>query len=153
MVEDIALWCDSRAFRPVRIHEVHWLDWDHDYDVAAATFPPNGLSRADWFRVRELGFDYCVVMEGDEAVSRAAVWRGVPHADRRWEVAAVWTREDRRSRGMAQSTVSFVSEYILASGRVATLHTHPDNEAMLRAASSVGFKVVNAAEDAQWLSE
>jgi hypothetical protein len=53
---------------------------------------------------------------------------------------------------MAQSTVSFVSEYILSSGRVATLHTQPTNEAMIHAASVVGFIATKVDEDAPWLT-
>ena len=145
-VEDLSLVCDAQAFCPVLEHTVRWLDWDDDYQIATTAFQRDGLSREDWSRVRGLGFEYCAVLEGDQAVARAAVWRGVPSADRRWEVAAVWTREDRRGCGMAKSTVSFVSEHILATGRVATLHTQPTNVAMLRAATSVGFKVVESHE-------
>jgi predicted GNAT family acetyltransferase len=40
---------------------------------------------------------------------------------------------------MAKATVSFVTQEILAAGRIATLHTQPSNVAMLSAARSVGF--------------
>ena len=150
--EDLSLWCDAHAFQPVREYDVRWLDWDHDYELAATAFPTKGLSRADWLAVREIGFTYCAVVEGERALSRAAVWRGVPYGDHGWEVAAVWTCEDRRGRGLARSTVSFVTECVIANDRVATLHTPPTNAAMLRAARSVGFEVVTSGEIERRLS-
>ncbi len=141
-VEDLSLWCDSDAFRPVLMHSVRWLDWDLDFDLAAAmSFRSGELSHEDWLSARARGFEYCAVIEEGSAVARAAVWR---YSEERWEVAAVWTRGDRRNRGMAKSTVSFATASILDAGRLATLHAQPTNSAMLRAATSVGFRIRDA---------
>ena len=61
----------------------------------------------------------------------AAEWR---YADDAWEAAAVSTLESHRRRGYGKRVVAFVTAHILASGRLATCHTAPDNLAMLRTA-------------------
>ncbi len=136
-LEDLALWCDARTFSPIRQHPVRWLDWERDFELAVGL--DESTTRESWLHVRDRGFEYCAVIEGDRALSRAAVWT---YAEDRWEVAAVRTREEFRGRGMAESVVSFVTAHILAQGRVPTLHAQPTNVAMLRAAKAVGFQLV-----------
>ena len=141
--EDLALSCDAGAFRPIGVHHVRWFDWDDDFDLLATTPSSAGETREAWRGTRERGFRYCGIVEDDHAVARAAVW---PYSDDRWEVAAVWTREDRRRRGMAKSVVSFVTASVLDAGRIPTLHTQPTNAAMLRVAAAVGFTIIDPVE-------
>ena len=136
--EDVALWCDANAFTPIQLHPVRWLDWDDDVDLLATTPSTGDGSREDWLGARKRGFTYCAVVEDDRAIARAAVWT---YSDERWEVVAVWTQPDRRDRGMAKSTVSFVAAGIFEAGRTPTLHTQPTNLAMLRVANAVGFTI------------
>ncbi len=133
---DVALWCSFGKFRPVRGRAARWLDWTKDFDLATTAWWSPALTRESWLSARDRGFRYCAVVEEDVVVARAAVWQ---YSDALWEAAAVWTREDRRGRGLAKTTVSFVTGHILVAGRIATLHTQPDNLPMLGAARSVGF--------------
>ena len=65
-----------------------------------------------------------------------SVWR---YSETAWEAAAVRTQPDVCRRGYAKAAVSFVTAYILDSGRRATCTTGSDNLAMQRTARSVGF--------------
>ena len=116
---------------------VRWLDRDADYELARALWPPEfPLSRLDWEDAHRLGYRYCGLLEDRRVVAIAAEWR---YADDAWEAAAVSTLESHRRRGYGKRVVTFVTAHILASGRLATCHTAPDNVAMLRTALSVGY--------------
>ena len=129
--------CSSATFRPQPRYPVRWLDWERDYDLVRTIWPDEvSLSRETWLEARELGYRYCAVVEGTRLLAIAAVWC---YSGTAWEVAAVRTRPDARRRGYAHAVVSFVTAYILDSGRRATCTTGLDNAAMQRTAESVGF--------------
>ena len=127
--------CTGQTFRPRLDYPVRWLDVEQDYELARAywTLP---LTREDWRQFREDGYEYAAVVEEGRIVSLAAAWR---YSDSAWEVAAVSTVPAARRKGYARTVVSFVTAYILASGRKATCLTLRDNLPMQRTAESVGF--------------
>jgi RimJ/RimL family protein N-acetyltransferase len=130
--------CTRATFQPNTSHRVRWLDWERDYDLASTIWPDeHPLDRETWLEARELGYRYCgVVVEGTRLLAIAAVWR---YSETTWEVAAVRTQPDARRRGYSKAAVSFVTAFILDSGRRATCTTGADNLAMQRTAESVGF--------------
>ena len=133
--------CTPATFRPQMRHPVRWLDWEQDDTLARTIWPgEHPLSRETWLEARELGYQYCGVIEGGRLLAIAAVWR---YSATAWEVAAVRTQPDARRRGCAQAVVSFVTAHILDRGRRATCTTGVDNAAMQRTAESVGFTRVN----------
>src|SRR5437867_6382944 len=92
--ESVSMWCDLETFCPTREHDVRWLHRDDDFPLAATAWRARGqeLSREEWLSFHREGYEYCAVVEGAEVLARAAAWR---YSDPRWEVAAVWTRDDR----------------------------------------------------------
>ena len=129
--------CTNETFQPRMPHPVRWLDWYEDYELARTMWPESlPLTRETWLEARELGYTYCGAIAGGEIEAIAAVWR---YSETAWDVAAVRTRTESRRCGYARSVVSFVTAYILASGRLATCSTNRDNLAMQRTAESVGF--------------
>jgi predicted GNAT family acetyltransferase len=124
---------------------VRWLDWDQDYPLARAFWPPDfPLTQEVWEEARALGYRYYAIVEGDEIASIAAEWR---YSDEAWDVAAIVTAPAYRRQGYAKSVVSFVTGQILEAGRVATCTTQHDNIAMIRTAESVGFQVEESAKE------
>jgi ribosomal protein S18 acetylase RimI-like enzyme len=140
----VRLRCTREQFRPSASDRVRWLDWDRDYVLASAFWPPDlPLTRETWDEARVLGYHYCAIVEDDKVASIAAEWR---YADDAWEVAAVGTAPAYRRRGYARSVVSFVTAQILDAGRVATCTTGCENIAMVRTAESVGFQIEESAQ-------
>lgn len=138
--KEVRLICTKETFQPWPSTIVRWLDWEEDFAVARNSGwqdPP--LSRQEWEQARAQGFAYAAAFKGDRIVAVAAVWR---RSDYEWEVAAVGTNPEFRRHGHGRTVVSFVTAYILDSGRVATCGTRADNVAMIRTAESVGFQIV-----------
>ncbi len=134
----MGLVCDPKTFRPVDHSGVRWLDTERDYPLAAEFWPREiGLSLQDWQDARNQGYRYCAIVEGGRIVSLGAVWK---YSRDRWEVAAIRTAPEFRGRGYAKRIVSFVTEHILASGRVPTCTVSAENVAMIRVVESVGFR-------------
>jgi GNAT superfamily N-acetyltransferase len=133
----VALTCTWETFCPHDDPRVRWLDWEADFALAQSMWPPESpLTLAVWNEARTLGYRYCALIEAQQAVALAAVWR---YSDDAWEAAAVRTRPEFRRRGYGRAVVSFVTAHILAAGRVATCHTGADNAAMIGTAERVGF--------------
>jgi predicted GNAT family acetyltransferase len=128
--------CTAETFRPDTRYPVRWLDVEDDYDLVRA-FWPGDLSRDEWRSFKDMGYTYAAVIENGAIVSIAAVWAD---SDEAWEAAAVSTHPDMRGRGYAKSVVSFITQHILDSGRLATCGTHVTNIAMQRTAERVGFR-------------
>jgi RimJ/RimL family protein N-acetyltransferase len=142
--------CTPATFRPHTRHPVRWLDWERDYALARTIWPDESpLTRETWLEASELGYRYCgaVVEHPAGAVVQhpageprllaiAAVWR---YSETAWEAAAVRTRPDARRRGYAKAVLSFVTAFILDSGRRATCTTGRANLAMQKTAESIGF--------------
>jgi RimJ/RimL family protein N-acetyltransferase len=128
--------CTHEAFKPDTGYPVRWLDVERDYDLVRAFWSKESLLD-EWRSFKCMGYTYAAVIEDDAIVSLAAVWAC---SDSTWEVAAVSTWPSARSKGYAKSVVSFITQHILASGRLATCSTHATNIAMQRTAESVGFQ-------------
>jgi predicted GNAT family acetyltransferase len=134
--------CSKETFRPCPAAGVRWLDWESDSDLARDLWSSRGSAYSDegwaalWREARAEGYRYCAVIEENQIVSIAAVWR---YSDEAWEAAAVYTAPSFRQKGYARSVVSFVTAHILDAGRAATCHTSVDNPAMIRTAETVGF--------------
>jgi ribosomal protein S18 acetylase RimI-like enzyme len=139
-VQLITLACTINTFRPHDDPRVRWLDWDRDFEVAKDMWPEDcPLERETWEEARALGYRYCALTVGEQAVAIAAVWRYSEHA---WEAAAVRTLPAFRRQGHGKAVVSYVTAHILEAGRLATCTTSAENEAMLRTAESVGYRGV-----------
>jgi predicted GNAT family acetyltransferase len=132
--------CTAATFKPDARHPVRWLDVEQDYDLVRAfmrVFSSDDLSRDEWRSFKDMGYTYAAVIEDDAIVSWAAVWT---YSDDAWEVATPTTRPDARGKGYATSVVSFVTQHILDSGRLASCGTHMTNIPMQRTAERVGFQ-------------
>ena len=137
--------CTPADFRPVPTPGVRWLEREADYALARRYWLDVGqsLKRSTWDAAHEYGYQYAAILEGGQIVALAGAWR---FAEECWEVAAVSTLPAFRRRGYARRLVTFVTAFILQSGRSATCSTDDDNRAMAATAESVGFRQVPAAE-------
>jgi predicted GNAT family acetyltransferase len=132
--------CTKETFKPDTRHLVRWLDVEQDYALVRTfmrVFSSDDLSRDEWRSYQDMGYTYAAVIEDDAIVSWGAVWT---YSDEAWEVATPTTRPDARGKGYATSVVSFMTQHILDSGRLATCSTRVDNIAMQRTAERVGFQ-------------
>lgn len=135
----VELICTLADFRPAPAVHVRWLDWEQDFALAQAFWPPEfPLTPEIWAEARDLGYHYCAIIENGQIVSTAAEYRC---ADDAWMVAAVRTSSTFQRRGYAKAVVSFVAQGILDAGRIAFCQTRQDNIPMIRAAESVGFHI------------
>lgn len=129
--------CTLREYRPVAKHPVRWLDWEADFEAAQSLWPPHApLTKETWDTAKREGYRYCGAFTESRLVACAAVWT---YCEAAWEVAAVFTHPEYRRRGYGQCVVSFITAFILGEGRLATCLTAETNQAMRRAAMSVGF--------------
>ena len=136
----LRLECTTKTFRPVDFGQVRWLDWEHDFGLAQDFWPPDKpLTRDVWDGARRDGYRYCAIVLEGHIASMAARYC---YSAQEWMVAAVATSTPFRRRGLAKSVVSFVTDDMLSSGRLATCFTAEDNVAMVRTAESVGFRTV-----------
>ncbi|MBN2391460.1 MAG: GNAT family N-acetyltransferase [Anaerolineae bacterium] len=135
----VELICTLSDFHPASASHVHWLDWEQDFALAQAFWPPDlPLTPEIWAEARDLGYHYCAIVEDGQIASIAAEYRCVDDA---WMVAAVGTAPAFRRCGYAKAVVSFVTQGILDAGRVAFCQTREDNLPMIRTAESVGFRI------------
>jgi ribosomal protein S18 acetylase RimI-like enzyme len=130
--------CTRDTFKPVAHGTVRWLDQDKDFPlfqaIRVSLEPP---TRAEWDEWHTEGYQYCAIVENGEIVSVAAALR---RSESAWEVAAVWTHPDFRGRGYAKAVCSFVTAYILDTGRVATCGTRENNAPMIGVVKALGFE-------------
>ena len=120
-------------FKPVNYKNVRWLRKDENYLMKEFW----NMTDETWNASEIAGYTYCAVVEDDRILSVAAVWK---YSDESWEVAAVNTGKGYENRGLAKQVVSFVTEYILKSGRKVTLTTDKENKAMRKVAEDLGFE-------------
>ena len=139
--------CSKDTFYPVNTSRVQWLQKDLDFKVAQWYWQQCQcpLTHQTWITAHEYGYQYAIIMEADQPVTCAGVWR---FSDIAWEVAAVSTLSPYRKRGYAKQVVSFVTAYILGANRLATCGTSEGNTAMIATAESVGFQIVP--QEAVW---
>lgn len=138
---EVAYRCDKASFTPGPHGKVRWLDPEVD-DQAFVQFCISGgetAARGDLQTRAGAGFTYAGVFEEGLLVARAALWTYSPDA---WELAAVSTLRHQRRNGLGRSVCSFVTEAILAAGRIATCHTDATNTPMRLLAESLGFAIV-----------
>lgn len=141
--------CTEQNLYPVPVNEVSWLDREKDYERAKTYWAKHGLELpfSMWQEAHESGYQYAAIIDNEEIVSCAAVWR---FSDDAWEVSAVTTLEAYRRQGYSKKIVSFITRFILDGGRTATTSTQDDNIAMIATAKSVGFQEI-AQEKVWWL--
>ena len=139
MTADLLLVCTTSTFKGKIDPRVRWLGQNDDYPLASEFWEAHGhaLKREVWDQIHDEGFRYCGLIEDEVMAARAAVW---PYSQTTWELAAVVTRDGCRQRGYGTAVCSFVTAYILDSGRTATCHTQPDNWTMQRVALSLGYQ-------------
>jgi RimJ/RimL family protein N-acetyltransferase len=143
-MEYVELTCTSTDFRPAATSCVRWLDWEQDFALAQAFWPPEfPLTPEIWAEARDLGYHYCAIVEDGQIASVAAEYRC---ADEAWMVAAVMTATVFQRRGYAKAVVSFVTQEILDAERTAFCLTRQDNLPMIRTAESVGFHITRTME-------
>ncbi len=136
--------CTTENFRPRTRHKVRWLNPHKDYPLARAYWLTGGsgdLSEENWQEAHNLGYSYAAVVDGEDQQARilsiAAVLR---YSEAAWELAAVSTNDpELRRKGYSTSVCSFVTQYILGTGRIATVSTGITNEAMQKTAEKIGF--------------
>jgi RimJ/RimL family protein N-acetyltransferase len=135
--------CTDENLVPINHENVRWLAKDTDYELARHYWNVWGqtLSFSTWEKAHEYGYQYAAIMGDERIISSAGVWR---FSEECWETAAVSTLESYRGKGYSKSVFSFITSYILKSGRVATCSTSDDNVAMIATAKSVGYQEVPA---------
>lgn len=135
----VELACDHSDFRPTSTSQVRWLDWEQDFALAQAYWPPHlPLTPKIWAEIHDLGYHYCAVVVDGQIASLAAEYRC---SDDAWMVAAVSTAPAFQRRGYGKAVVSFVTQGILDAGRIAFCLTREDNLPMIRTAESIGFHI------------
>lgn len=128
--------CTRATFRPDLRHPVRWIDVEDDYARVRA-FWPDELPREEWRSFAGMGYTYVAVLEQDAIVASGAVWRW---SDDAWEAAAISTAASHRQRGYATAIMTFLTQHILDSGKLATCGTAVDNIAMQRTMLHVGYQ-------------
>ena len=140
----VELTCTLANFHAAPMSRVRWLDWEQDFALAQAFWPPQfPLTPEIWAEARDLGYHYCAIIENGQIASVAAEYRCAEDA---WMVAAVMTAAAFQRRGYAKAVVSFVTQGILDAGRIAFCQTRQDNIPMIRTAESVGFHITRMME-------
>jgi len=138
--ELVTLACTKETFRPCHSDCVKWWawsEWPEYFRMSSGMWPGRTpFSKEEWEQARSEGYTYSAAIVNDRTVATAAVWR---RSDEEWEVAAVGTAPAFRRQGYGKAAVSFVTDYILKSGRTATIGFRKDNVAMHKTAESVGF--------------
>jgi RimJ/RimL family protein N-acetyltransferase len=139
--------CTAGTFRPVTparnpdAAAVRWLG-PADYLLAAEAWRQRGgaVTRDEWETTWPAdGYRFASILTDGRLVSVAAALSWKPPSPISWELAAVWTREDLRSHGLATVVCSFVTAHILQSGRRATCKTPRGRPAMIRVAERLGY--------------
>jgi predicted GNAT family acetyltransferase len=117
---------------------VRRLDVEREFPLAERLWARRGraLTLEEWRQFHRDGYRYCAIVADGQIIATAAAWK---YSDTAWEVAAVGTVEEHRRQGLGKAVISFITAHLLQQGRLATCHTEPDNEAMIRTAQSVGF--------------
>ena len=142
--------CSKSDFSPVDFTGVRWLEQESDYPPAKQYWKAfdQDLDDITWSKAHEFGDRYAAFLEGGQIISIAAVCY---LSDEAWEVAAVSTLKSYRRKGYSKRVLSFITAYILETGRLATCSTNEDNVAMIAAAKSIGFQEVPR-DEAWWSS-
>jgi [ribosomal protein S18]-alanine N-acetyltransferase len=139
------LTCTRATFAPARgprCSDVRWLG-PEDYSLALEAWRVRGysLTHEEWVVSWPAdGYRFAGVVTGGRLLSVAAALSWRPPSPTSWELAAVWTHEEARDRGLATAVCSFVTAYILESDRLATCSTHRRRPAMVRVAERLGYR-------------
>jgi GNAT superfamily N-acetyltransferase len=96
------------------------------------------FTTAHWKDAENFGYRFGAYIKDGRIESLAGAIRWSENSAA-WEVGAVQTREDAQRKGYGKQIVSFITKYILDSGKYATCNTQENNLAMQKTAVSVGF--------------
>jgi RimJ/RimL family protein N-acetyltransferase len=135
-IDHLEFTCTHATFRPDLRHPVRWIGVEADYARVRAYWPDE-LPREEWYSFADMGYTYAAVLEQDVIVAMGAVWHWSEVA---WEAAAISTAESHRQRGYAAAIMTFLTQHILDSGRLATCGTAVNNIAMQRTMLHVGYQ-------------
>ena len=80
---------------------------------------------------------YCLLYHDNLPVARGAV---EPYSEQAWEAADIRTVFAYRRQGYATEILRFLTQHILAQGKIATCRTEEHNIAMQKAIYTVGYK-------------
>ena len=136
--------CTAETFRPVPSEHVQWWrvsDWEDAYRAHEGMWPRDydwtWWPEEEWRKLYSEGYRYCDLLVDGRAVATACLW---PRAEHEWEVIAVGTAPNHRRMGDGKAVVSFVTQEIIDSGKVAALSYHEDNAPMRRIAEALGYR-------------
>ena len=138
--------CTSQTFIAQPCQQVRWLSEDSDYEIAADFWLRRGspLSLETWQEaIQRYRYRYAGLILENTVLATAAL---IPYSSLAWELGAVGTDEWHRCKGYGEQACVFVTAAILAEVPVATCTTADDNEAMIRTALSIGFRVADKAD-------
>jgi len=83
---------------------------------------------------------YCLLYHDGLPVARGAV---EPYSEHAWEAADIRTANAYRGRGFAKEMLRFLTQHILAQGKIATCRTEEDSFAMQTVIKFVGYEEMN----------
>ena len=95
------------------------------------------LSRKQWDGIVQADTRYCGLFIDGKMVARAGIEK---LTDRYWEISDVRVAKEYRNRGYATAISGFVADEILKNGRVPTVRTRQDNDAMRKVIQKLGFQ-------------
>jgi predicted GNAT family acetyltransferase len=133
--------CTIETFMPIETTGCQWLRIDSDFRIAEWYWQQlkSPLKHETWMAAHHYGYQYAVIIAQEKPICCAGVWR---FSEEAWDVSAVSTLPPCQNRGYAKRIVSFITAYILASGRTATCETNETNSAMIAVAQKTGFQEV-----------
>ncbi|MCL2532208.1 MAG: GNAT family N-acetyltransferase [Oscillospiraceae bacterium] len=79
---------------------------------------------------------YCLLYIDGVPVARGAVER---YSENTWEAADIRVARKYRGKGLAKEMLRFLSQHIIAYGKIATCRTQEDNVAMQKIIHAVGY--------------
>ena len=118
--------CTSDTFRPRTRYAVRWLNPYEDYDLARTYWnlkPDNDLSREHWLEAHQMGYSYAAWWN-KPIRALAAVLR---YSEAAGSCQPSRPTTPRTAAGLWKSVCSFLTQYILGAGKIATLSTGAEN--------------------------
>ena len=132
--------CTAQAFRPCRVDGLRWWlagEWEQAQRAHEGMWPDCSYwSREEWDGLYAEGYQYCALLRDGRSVAAAGLW---PRLEEEWEVIAVGTAPAHRRQAHGRAIVSFATETILETGRVAAIGFRENNTPMLRIARALGY--------------
>ncbi len=142
--------CTPQTFIPQPWHAVRWLSEESDYELAADFWLRVGspLARETWQQaIQQYQFRYAGAFYENTLLAIASL---IPYSPVAWELGAVGTDEPYRRQGYGKQVTALVTAAILVEVPIATCTTDDNNEAMIRTALSIRYRIADKEETGRY---